>query len=56
MRLWNFSEARNEEDRVVYRMGLVDSAICLRQEVLRHDPDNLQIKKNLDYARKSQNR
>jgi tetratricopeptide (TPR) repeat protein len=47
--------AFNNLASVVYRMGLVDSAIYLWQEALRHDPDNLQIKKNLDYAGKSKN-
>lgn len=44
--------AFNNLASVVYRIGMADSAIILWQEALRHDPDNPQIKKNLDYAQK----
>ena len=48
--------AFNNLASVIYRIGLVDSAIFLWQEALRHDPDNPQIKKNLDYAQKLEKR
>lgn len=52
----NNAVAFNNLASVVYRMGLVDSAICLWQEALKCDPGNPQIKKNLDYAEKSKKR
>lgn len=44
--------AFNNLASVIYRIGLVDSAIFLWQEALRYDPDNPQIKKNLDYVQR----
>jgi len=48
--------AYNNLASVVYRQGLIDSAEALWQKALIFDPQNTQIKKNLDFLRKSKNR
>ncbi|UCE64984.1 MAG: tetratricopeptide repeat protein [Candidatus Zixiibacteriota bacterium] len=48
--------AYNNLASVVYRKGLVDSAEILWEKALKFEPGNIQIKKNLDFIRKSKNR
>ena len=48
--------AYNNLAGVVYRMGLADSAEVLWERALKYEPENIQIKKNLDYIRKSKNK
>ena len=48
--------AYNNLASVVYRQGLIDSAEILWQKALESDPQNAQIKKNLDFIKKSKNR
>jgi len=48
--------AYNNLASVVYRQGLIDSAEALWQKALISDPQNAQIKKNLDFIKKSKNR
>jgi Tfp pilus assembly protein PilF len=48
--------AYNNLASVVYRKGLVDSAEVLWEKALIFDPENAQIRKNLDFIKKSKNR
>jgi hypothetical protein len=48
--------AYNNLASVVYRKGLIDSAVVLWKKALIYDPENAQIKKNLDFIKKSKNK
>jgi len=43
--------AYNNIASVVYRMGMVDSALVLWEKALKFDPENKQIRKNIDFIR-----
>jgi|GEM_PF-973659 len=48
--------AYNNLASVVYREGLTDSAVVLWEKALKFEPENVQIKKNLEFIKKSKNR
>jgi tetratricopeptide (TPR) repeat protein len=48
--------AYNNLASVVYRKGLTDSAVVIWEKALQFEPENVQIKKNLEFIIKNKNR